>query len=896
MEKGTNAARRVPTRVPGDSPEAKPAEGGVWQEERARPSRKARSLADSPPPAGGEQRRRRPQGAEPRPEAPRARPSEPKAPEVRARSPARGAGGPELRYSLAPSGEPRPAPTLIHEAKSGLPPPEPPPGPAEGETGRAASEGPSGPASRREEPKAARPEAKPKAFFGRWRDDQGPPFRPARPPRSPARGSPKGPGVLGQSPRASPPGSPGLAPARPPSARAAHEGPGSKGAEPPCEPPSGCPIPAASPAPPGSQRAPPGGPSEPKGNRKGLVPRSSAEAAPLLPELSFAGPEPAAPAGEPGSAIFKKMALGGPRPPTRVSLGILLCRVSGATGRPEVLLVHKRYTYAFAEFVHGRYARGRAGSSTALRSAAALVDHMTTEELLDVWSLNFEQMWFRIWLSRDKRDLYNKKHAKFQSTFMRDDGGKALKRTVEQARTRGALLWEVPKGRRLSPREADVLCAVRELREETGVDKSKYRILPGVKRRVSYVSAGTRYTCAYYIALANQPRALPAGGASGSGPSLAPPPGFDPRSEFGPEAPPEEPWSSGERAPDPGPWAAPRGRRGGLGAAGAASSPSLGGPGRPALREIRHMGEVSEVSWYDIERVRLLDGPEKRLESLVKPAFRLVKRYLKGRWAFRRDDSPAPTLWAPPGAARGPAPERARPAPDGTARTARQERDFGLCSATEGAGMGPAPSRPSPEPGPPRGGPRPSQPPGEAWPRASETDIGPAAPRAEIDGGGWLRPKWSRACQRPRPPAHAGYGHPPRASSFAVAGGKAESAWTQGPARQGASGPRASFAEAPTGSGTWPHAAPAARARPGALAGAQRPAPGSPPLARSAARPAPGSPPLARSAEEPEPPRKRAALGRSSSGWAPSGSGWAPGGRDRASGGSGPSFGGPRQG
>ena len=191
---------------------------------------------------------------------------------------------------------------------------------------------------------------------------------------------------------------------------------------------------------------------------------------------------------------------GGARaPPTKTSFGIILCRVNRVTGRPEVLLVRKRFTYAFADFVHGKYARGRAGQRSGV---AALLSRMTTEELLDVWSLRFSQMWYRTWLLGDNRDLYNKKFAKFQAIFMRDDGGADLQRLVRATRTRGALLWEVPKGRRAGPWETDTACAVRELQEETGVEKKDYRILPGVRRTCTFSDGGTRYTLVYFIAIA----------------------------------------------------------------------------------------------------------------------------------------------------------------------------------------------------------------------------------------------------------------------------------------------------------------------------------------------------------------------------------------------------------
>ena len=305
----------------------------------------------------------------------------------------------------------------------------------------------------------------------------------------------------------------------------------------------------------------------------------------------------------------------GGRHPTKLSIGVILCRRNENTGRPEALLAHKRYTYAFAEFVHGRYARGCAGSNAALRCVAPIFGRMTREELFDILSLNFEQMWYRIWLTADNRDLYNKKYAKFQSTFMRDDGGAALRRAVMVARAAGVLLWEVPRGRRLNAREADIICATRELYEETGVEKNEYRLLPGVKRRVSYVSSGTRYICAYYVAIAN--------------PHLA-------------------------------------------------HSDIYDDPSRPTLREINYMAEVSEARWLDIEQIRLIDAADSRLGALVAPAFKLVKQYLKGNWASRRQ----PAMGA---AAASPAPAAASPAPAATSKNGERRPAKGAQGKTPSA-------------------------------------------------------------------------------------------------------------------------------------------------------------------------------------------------------------------
>ena len=266
---------------------------------------------------------------------------------------------------------------------------------------------------------------------------------------------------------------------------------------------------------------------------------------------------------------------------TKTSFGIILCRKNFITLRPEVLLVHKRYTYAFAEFVHGRYSRPppRNGhAAAALSSVAAILDGMSREELLDIYSLNFSQMWYRIWLSHDNQDLYNKKHARFQSTFMRDDGGATLRSMVLNARGGGTLMWEVPKGRRLGMREPDITCAMRELREETGVEKDEYRLVPGVRRHTSYISNGVRYTGIYFIAVAN--------------PALS-------RSTV--------------------------------------STVGFGGAGfATTLRDIHNLAEISEVRWQDIERIRMLDGTPPRLLQLIRPAFRIVQNFYTGKISERR--------------------------------------------------------------------------------------------------------------------------------------------------------------------------------------------------------------------------------------------------------------------
>lgn len=183
------------------------------------------------------------------------------------------------------------------------------------------------------------------------------------------------------------------------------------------------------------------------------------------------------------------------------SLGIIICRKNPENNRIEVLLVHRRYTYAFADFVFGRYARGKGGIHTTLSNVTHLLKNMTKEEIFDVYSLNYEQMWYRIWLTTaENKDLLTKKQNKFNSAFMRD-GGVALRAYIMKMHIMGYLRWEVPKGKKISPKETNIACAIREIKEETDLDKKSYRILPEITKKMSHVSNGVRYNCTYYVAI-----------------------------------------------------------------------------------------------------------------------------------------------------------------------------------------------------------------------------------------------------------------------------------------------------------------------------------------------------------------------------------------------------------
>ncbi len=174
----------------------------------------------------------------------------------------------------------------------------------------------------------------------------------------------------------------------------------------------------------------------------------------------------------------------------RVSLGIACCRFSG--NKPEILLVCKRFTYAYNLFAHGKY------NSSNNAELMALFNGMTIEEKHDLLSLNFMQIWYRLWLNSTQKNAnyFNAKN-KFESTFMVDSGVR-LRKLISKS-THSNKIWEIPKGRKKNKTEPDIHCAIREFGEETGVTKKSYKIYP-TTRTYSYVDDGVRYTNIYYLA------------------------------------------------------------------------------------------------------------------------------------------------------------------------------------------------------------------------------------------------------------------------------------------------------------------------------------------------------------------------------------------------------------
>lgn len=188
------------------------------------------------------------------------------------------------------------------------------------------------------------------------------------------------------------------------------------------------------------------------------------------------------------------------------SYGIICCRKHPKYGL-QVVLVRKPMTYHFCEFIAGHY---RKSDDVHLKK---LFNNMTYYEKMDVLSLKFNLMWYRLYKNNPDQIFlqgtngylskqYTKMKTKFEASFLQD-GGHRLKKLMADT-VNAETLWEIPKGRRQEQHaEEPINAAIREFTEETTIKADQYQLLLRIEPYVeTYSDFGTTYQNIYYFAKA----------------------------------------------------------------------------------------------------------------------------------------------------------------------------------------------------------------------------------------------------------------------------------------------------------------------------------------------------------------------------------------------------------
>lgn len=188
-----------------------------------------------------------------------------------------------------------------------------------------------------------------------------------------------------------------------------------------------------------------------------------------------------------------------------VSFGLICFRY--IRGIPEYLMIQRKDSLSFMEFIRGKY------DPLDIKYISKLLSHMTVCERTMLVTKSFEDLWNHIWFQKyikrhtgDYDEAQKRFHEIYTGVDVIDVKGNKKKYTLSSlvAETTTPFTepeWGFPKGRRRL-KETDIACAVREFCEETGFSPTDVKICENIKpfEEVFYGTNSILYRHVYFIA------------------------------------------------------------------------------------------------------------------------------------------------------------------------------------------------------------------------------------------------------------------------------------------------------------------------------------------------------------------------------------------------------------
>lgn len=177
------------------------------------------------------------------------------------------------------------------------------------------------------------------------------------------------------------------------------------------------------------------------------------------------------------------------------SYGVACVRKNANSGCYEILMIKKRHTYSFIEFVRGFYDPYKEAD------LQYMFDTMTITEKSIIQGRSFPTIWSYCNGEPTKstdRMGFNRAFRKYNMLVQRN----ILLHLLSNSQN-ATLLWEIPKGRS-QKKETQLAAATREFEEETGLAKDSYRILfdEGTVE-YTFIDCNVKYKYVYFLAVIN---------------------------------------------------------------------------------------------------------------------------------------------------------------------------------------------------------------------------------------------------------------------------------------------------------------------------------------------------------------------------------------------------------
>jgi 8-oxo-dGTP pyrophosphatase MutT (NUDIX family) len=184
-----------------------------------------------------------------------------------------------------------------------------------------------------------------------------------------------------------------------------------------------------------------------------------------------------------------------------ISLGVIVYRLN-SNGEREYLMIRRKDTLGFVEFMRGKY------NLTNYSYIYTLFSIMTEQERQKILENDYDTLWGNLWMNKNTKQYHNeydnsrKRFNKLKAGYKTKDNKIISLKSIHESQP---ILWTepewgFPKGRRNS-REKDKECAMREFREETGLNDSDYNLEDNFGRieETFYGTNNIRYKHIYFI-------------------------------------------------------------------------------------------------------------------------------------------------------------------------------------------------------------------------------------------------------------------------------------------------------------------------------------------------------------------------------------------------------------
>jgi len=183
-----------------------------------------------------------------------------------------------------------------------------------------------------------------------------------------------------------------------------------------------------------------------------------------------------------------------------ISFGIICYKID-ANGEVKYLMIQRKDSLSFMEFVRGKYEINN------IDYIKKLLSNMTISERNMILNSKFEDIWNYVWNQGDSSIKNNKEFINSKVKFLILNDTNFLRNYITSINSiYNEQEWGFPKGRR-KMRETDMDCAIREFYEETRITKDNLDIIADIIpfEEIFFGTNGIMYKHLYYIAKLNNP-------------------------------------------------------------------------------------------------------------------------------------------------------------------------------------------------------------------------------------------------------------------------------------------------------------------------------------------------------------------------------------------------------